>query len=572
LNVAGNINFRWHILDNLNTTLLLSERQTENATYGYSSSKSRISKDNQYAGRAEQGHSKSDHQILEWLINYYYENNGHNIKLLGGYSFQEWTNESFSAWNADFASDALLWNNLGAGTWHSTSKGQVAPMSYKDSNKLIAMFARINYDFDGKYFMTASLRRDGSSKFGVNNKWGLFPGISAGWIISEMDFFNKDNFLNSLKLRGSYGSTGRQEISSLLSIPAYSTHGKYNMGQGGWVQSYGPSGNINPDLKWEVAHIVNIGVDITLLSDRLSISFDAYQKDTKDLLFQTPVSKPPNLYGTTWSNIGSMQNRGIEAMINWDISTSGGLSYNTTIVASYAKSKMKKITNRIEGSDAGNTYIDLYHLPAPGIPGPIVRLEEGEEIGNFHMYKHAGIDEDGDFLIYNKEGETIKSTEKVLDDKQYVGNGIPDVEFSWDNTFRYKNFDLSIYFKGALFWDVVNLHQMYFGLQNASGNVLQDAYIKNKDIKSEKESSSYFMERGDYLNLRNLTFGYTINPKSKYMQSIRTYITGRNLFTVTKFTGLDPTQLEVNGLTPGVQGLDFYPVTTTLSLGVQIKF
>jgi hypothetical protein len=267
-----------------------------------------------------------------------------------------------------------------------------------------------------------------------------------------------------------------------------------------------------------------------------------------------------------------MQNRGIEVGIDWNVIGSELFSYNTAVVGNFGKSKMLKIAEKTEGSTVGNTYIDLYHLPAPGIPGPIVRLEEGEEIGNFHMYRHAGIDKDGDFLIYNLEGEAIKSTEKVLDDKQYVGNGIPDIEFSWNNTLSYRNFDLSIYFKSALFWDVVNLHQMYFGLQNVSGNVLKDAYGKNKEIKAEKESSSFFMERGDYLNLRNLTIGYTIHPKNMYLQRLRVYITGRNLFTITKFSGLDPTQLEVNGLTPGVQGLDFYPVTTTLSLGVQVKF
>jgi TonB-linked SusC/RagA family outer membrane protein len=567
--ISGDINFKWDILDNLNTSLMLAENFTESSSYGYQSSNSRDSRDNQYAGRASRGQSRASDKILEWTVNYFMEKDNHNVQLLGGYSYQKFMNEGFSAWNANFSSDALLWNNLGGGTWHSTSGGQVAPSSSKSSNTLIGFFGRVNYNFDGTYLFSASLRREGSSKFGENNKWGMFPGVSAGWILSNMDFFNLD-FVNSLKLRASYGATGRQDISPLLSLPTYRSHSYYNM-EGEWLRNWGPSGNPNPDLKWEVGINTNIGIDIVTLNDRLSLSVDLYDRMTKDLLFYTPTPKPPFIYGNTWSNVGSIQNRGIELVVDWTAIKSNDFQYTTSIVSSYGKSKMLKI-NDVANSET-NTYMDLYNLPAPGIPGPIVRLEEGQAIGSFFMYKHAGIDDAGNFLIYNAEGEAIVATQKSTADKQYVGNGIPDINVSWTNTFSYKNFDLTLFFKGAFLWDVVNLHQMYYGLSNAPGNVLKDAYGKNAHIKAEKEASSYFMEKGDYLNLRNLSLGYTLPlAGDSFFKRVRGNLNATNLFTLTKFSGLDPTQLEVNGLTPGIQTMDFYPSTRAFTLALQLSF
>lgn len=567
--ISGDLNVRWHILDNLSTSLLVAENFTEISNYTYQSSDSRDSRDNQYAGRASRGQARNNDKILEWTANYDLEKDNHNVQLLAGYSYQQFVNEGFSAWNANFPSDALLWNNLGGGTWHSTSGGQVAPSSYKSSSTLIAFFGRVNYNFEGTYLLSASLRREGSSKFGANNKWGNFPGISAGWVISKMDFFNVDA-INTLKIRASYGSTGREEISPLLSLPTYSAHSYYNM-EGEWLRSWGPSSNPNPDLKWEVSTNTNIGVDIIVLKNKLSLSADLYDRKTKDLLFYTPTPKPPYIYGNTWSNVGSIENKGVEMVLDWAAVKTKNFQYSTSIVGSYGKSKMLQINDN--PNKEGSTFMDLYNLPAPGNPGTIVRLEEGEEIGNFYMYKHAGIDDSGNFLIYNAEGETIVATQKTAADKQYVGNGIPDISLSWSNTFIYKNFDLTLFFKGAFLWDVVNLHQMYYGLSNAPGNVLKDAYGKNANIKAEKETSSYFMEKGDYLNLRNLSLGYTLPlSNSSFFKRVRGNLNATNLFTLTQFSGLDPTQLEVNGLTPGIQTMDFYPSTRSVTFAVQLSF
>lgn len=567
---SGDINFQWHVLDNLTTSLLLAENSSDDATYFYSNSASRESRDNQYDGRATRGYAKAGSQILEWTTNYYLEKDRHNLQLLGGYSFQSFVNEGFSAWNANFPSDALMWNNLAGGTWHSSSGGQVVPSSSKSSSNLIAFFGRANYNFDGKYLLSASLRREGSSKFGANNKWGMFPGISAGWILSKMDFFQDVDFISNLKIRAGYGVTGRENIASLLSVPTYRTHSYYNL-EGTWLQSWGPASNPNPDLKWEVGINTNIGLDVTAFQERLTVSLDYYNRETRDLLFYTPTPKPPYIYGSTWSNVGSIENKGIEAVIDWTVIKRQKFQYNTSVVASYGKSKMLQI--RDNARESGNTFLDYYNLPAPGNPGTIVRLEEGKEIGNFFMYKHAGIDDDGNFLIYNKDGEVIVATQKTAADKQYVGNGMPDVTLSWTNTLRYGNFDLTLFFKGAFGWDVVNLHQMYYGLQNAPGNVLKDAYGKNANIKAEKETSSYFMEKGDYLNLRNLSLGYTFPLSGNSLfKNCRAYLNATNLFTITKFSGLDPTQLEVNGLTPGIQSMNFYPSTRSFTAAVQLTF
>lgn len=567
--VSGDINVRWHITDQLNTSLLLAENFTESSSYLYQSSDSRDSRDNQYAGRATRGQARDNDKILEWTANYLLEKHSHSAQILAGYSYQRFVNEGFSAWNANFSSDALLWNNLGGGTWHSTSGGQVAPSSYKSSSTLIALFGRVNYNYEGKYLLSASLRREGSSKFGANNKWGNFPGVSAGWVLSKMEFFNSD-VINNLKLRASFGTTGREDISPLLSTATYSAHSYYNM-EGEWLRSWGPSGNPNPDLKWEVSTNINVGFDLITFKDRLAWSVDFYNRKTKDLLFFTPTPKPPYIYGNTWSNVGSIQNKGIEMVLDWTAVKTQDFQFTTSIVGSYGKSTMLSINDN--ANKEGTTFMDLYNLPAPGNPGTIVRLEEGEEVGNFYMYKHAGIDEDGNFLIYNSKGEVIVATQKTAADKQYVGNGIPDITLSWNNRFVYRNFDLTLFFKGAFLWDVVNLHQMYYGLSNAPGNVLRSAYGRNAQIKAEKETSSYFMERGDYINLRNLSLGYTLPlPENSFFRLVRGNLNATNLFTITNFSGLDPTQLEVNGLTPGIQTMDFYPSTRSFTLAVQLSF
>src|SRR5690606_30179409 len=246
---------------------------------------------------------------------------------------------------------------------------------------------RDNYNFDGRYLLSASFRREGSGKLGANNKWGNFPGISAGWVFSVMDCSNVSAITN-VNFTASYGTTGREDISPVLSLAAYSGHSYYNM-EGEWLRSWGPSGNPNPDLKWEVSTNTNIGLDLITLREKLAFSLDLYNRKTTDLLFFTPTPKPPYIYGNTWSNVGSIQNKGIEVVVDWAAVKSPNFQYSTSIVGSYGKSTMLKINDN--ANKEGTTFMDLYNLPAPGNPGTIVRLEEGEEVGNFFMYKHAGI-------------------------------------------------------------------------------------------------------------------------------------------------------------------------------------
>jgi TonB-dependent starch-binding outer membrane protein SusC len=569
IDLSGDVTFQVDLTENLTTSLLIAENFANNKSNYFTSSRSRESRDNQYAGRAQIGNSSSSERVLEWTANYMFDHSLHSAELLAGYSYQDFEGENLTVWNADFASDALLWNNLGGGSYHSTSGGQVAPSSSKNSSKLIGFFGRINYSYDRTWLLTASIRREGSSKFGINNKWGMFPGLSIGWVVSNMDFFEQIGSLDYLKVRASYGVTGREDISSLLSIPTYSIHSSYHMGNG-WLQSWGPSGNPNPDLKWETSINTNVGIDLTTFSNRVDFSLDLYNRETRNLLFSTPTPKPPSIYGNTWSNVGSIQNRGIEMVLGVEVLQSQEWNISTTLVGSYGKSTMLKINEMGEGT---TNYIDQYFLPAPGNPGPIVRLEEGQEIGSFHMYKHAGIDENGNFLVYNADGDVILAQDKSESDKQFVGNGTPDITMSWTNNINYRDFDLSLYFRGAFLWDVVNLQQMYYGLQNTPGNVLKSAYERNSVITAEKEASSYFMERGDYISLRNLTLGYTIpSATTDIFRQARIFLSARNLLTITNSTVIDPTQIEVNGLTPGIQALSFYPSTRAFTLGVQLTF
>ncbi len=561
-----------NLLSNLNTELKLARQKHDEYKREYHTSKAKESVDNMRTGRARLQNQKWADYTLEWIGNYYTTIDKHNIKLMGGYSYQEFNNHGFWAENMDFPSDAFKYNNLDAGSWQ-LEKGRLGMDSWRSKEKTIAFFGRANYNFDDKFLFTGSVRYEGNTKFGAQNKWGTFPAASAAWRISKMSWMESVNFVDDLKVRLSYGETGRSGFSRYAALARYQGYGKWQNDEGEWIQVYGPANNPNPDLRWEKQISNNLGVDFTLFENQLSGSIDGFIRKGKDVISNYDAPVPPFLHDQIFTNVASTSSKGVEVMLNWNAVQKDEFRYSTNITASYIKSKLDKFSN----GTFTKGYMDRYSLPSPGNPGYAQRLEDDTEIGSFYGYKYAGVDDDGKILIW-RDGQV--GTEKVNassegkeTDKTYLGNGAPRMELSWGNSFTYKNFDLMLYFRGRFDYQILNTYQMYYGLVAEPGvNLLKDAYEKNGHITSGKVVTDYFLEDGDYLKLDNVTLGWSPKVFNKHVRNIRLYATVKNVFTLTKFSGLDPTTVGISGLEPGIMSLDVYPITRNYTFGVQVSF
>jgi len=582
LDISGSL--KVNILKDLSTTVTVSEvsRSDKNMDFNPSTRSSII-----HAGQttktnyASQQQEEWDTKNVEWTGNYALNIDRHSFKLLGGYSYASYNYKSFNANNYDIPFDFFLWNNLGSGSWNGGDKGngQNAVGSTQNSSKLIAFFGRLNYSFDNKYIFTASLRREGSSKFGANNKWGNFPAVSAAWRLSDENFLkNKVSWLDDLKLRADYGVTGNQDFDNYKSLLLYSGAGFF-MFNGVMYQVYGPSQNYNPLLGWEKAINFNIGLDFEMINHRLSGSLNYYIRKNEDLLGDYNVPLPPNPQPTTYTNVGTLKNSGFELQLNAAVIDKSNFKYNLSLTGSYIDNKFVSFSNDLY---QGAPFQDRASLPAPGSPGPIQRLQERYRIGSFYTFRSAGVDENGALLVYNKDGEVIPGNTASNDDKQFVGNGLPKFNASLGNNFSYKNWDLSIFLRGNFGYKIFNTPAFYLGTPSsqADANVLTSAYDNSSKYSKLTSTSTtsipsdYFLESGSFVKIDNIALGYTTKPiKSKYISKVRIYTTLRNVHTFTKYTGGDPDLININGLEPGVSTtLNYYPSTLQWIMGAQITF
>ena len=557
----------------LTTQLTLAQQYNDGQDFWFRPSTSTLAINSGREGEASQGYNKNRQESLEWLLNFRMEKNNHNLGAMAGYSYQYWMNNGLNAENKDFTSDALTWDNLGDGAYNK-EEGRNGMGSYRNDAKLIAFFGRVTYDYKQRYLLTASLRYEGSSKFGINNKWGYFPAVSAGWRISDEAFMQGISWIDDLKLRADYGVTGNQDFGSYQALATMGGFGDvfYN---GQYYKGWAAGKNTNPDLRWEKGQNWNVGVDFALFG-RLTGSINYYNRTQKDLLGDYEVPVPPYLFDKMFVNVGTMKNTGIEIELSADIIKTKDFTYTAGFVGATNNNKFIDFSNDIfQGQD----YYDVCHMPSPGTPGPLQRMEKGGRVGNFFTYAYAGIDDAGNWLVWNKDNtEAIPVSEANDGDKRITGNGLPKFTASLNNTFTYKNWDLTLYFRGAFGFDIFNVHDFYYGLQSAaaSSNVMTFAYSKNAEVtRGMNVLSDYFIEKGDYVKLDVLTLGYNFKPReNRFASNIRLYATGKNLLTLTRFNGVDPATYQVNGLTPGTFGgsKNYYPSATQLLVGVQIDF
>ena len=556
---------------NLSTQVMFADHQYDNNNSWFRPSTSTICINNGHDGEASRSYSKERQYVLEWLTNYTGTFGKHNVKGMAGYSYQYSQYEGLSNENKDFPNDGLTFNNMGTGEY-AKEEGKVLMGSYKNDAKLIAFFGRISYDFDGKYMFTASLRHEGSSKFGVDNKWGNFPAVSAGWRISQENFMKNIKWVNDLKLRADYGVTGNQDFGSYNSLNTMTGFGYYYYG-GKYFQVWGPSKNVNPDLKWEKGKNWNVGIDFSLFNNRVYGSFNYFNRKQQDLLGNYKVSVPPYLFDETFVNVGTMKNTGFEFDINVKAVKTKHFSYDFNVVGATMSNKFVDFSN---SQYVGQDYYDVAGTSDPYPYYYLQRIQKGKSIGNFYMWKYAGHTTEGEWLVYDKDGDIIRASQASDADRQKVGNGMPKFTMSTSHNFSYRNFDLSLFFRGAFGYDIFNIYDFYYGTRNFTGNRSYKAYGKNFQVASTANPvvCDYFLEKGDYLKLDMVTLGYTFSPKDwRFLDRVRLYGTMKNVFTLTKFSGVDPSTYQVNGLTPGAQGSrTYFPSTRQIIVGLQVDF
>ena len=528
-------------------------------------------------GEASRSTEQSMDRTLETTLTYdKLIGDGHRLNVVGGYSYQDFQYEAFGATNRNFISDAFTYNNLNAGQALTDGVYKTNDVwSTKRSSKLIAFFARAIYSLNDKYMFTAGLRQEGSSKFGKDNKWGLFPAVTAGWRISEEAFLQDNRIINDLKLRAGYGITGNQGIQEYVSLERLSIGGTmlYN---GRWIAGYNPSSNPNPNLRWEKKAETNLGLDIGMFDDRLIVNVDLYNRKTTDLLYEYTVPVPPNLYNTLWTNVGEISNKGVELAINYVPFRKTNFVWNTGLNISYNRNRLISLSNDFYKTK----FQDLEDLGAPGLGNVnAYRLEEGQPIGNMYGYGFAGFTEDGKWLFWDKDNETkLSATEAQYEDRRVIGNGLPKYWFGFTNNFSFGNFDANILIRGAFGFDILNTKRLFYENRKLiPSNILKSGL--SSPVVDDPQFSDYYVEKGDYLKLDVVNVGYTLPIKSSFIRSARVYVATKNLFTLTGYKGQDP-ELEINGLTPGFDrkensGRDMlrdYPSTRTYSLGCSIRF
>jgi TonB-linked SusC/RagA family outer membrane protein len=535
-------------------------KERENNDYGsYNNSQTERGRDDQGFGSRE--FWTRDRNLIETTVEYVkspLEN--HSLTILGGYSYENNHYQSARAQSRQFATDFFEYNNLGAG--ENVRAGDVA--SSANMNKLISFFGRVNYSIQERYILTAALRRDGSSKFGANHKWGTFPSVSAAWNIAKESFMKNAPVFEDLKLRAGYGVVGNQDgLNPYQTLQLYAPSGRY-FDNGNWFQAYQISQNANPDLKWEETSMLNIGLDYSLFKGRINGVIEFYDKKTTDLLYMYQVPVPPYLYPTMIANVGTMSNRGIEFLINGNPIQTNNFSWNISLNMAHNKNEITRLSN----SNFSTSSIKLGSAAVRGAATTTTHIiEEGKAVGTFYGWRNLGLDAAGKYIMDDMVDGKAGLTDN---DRTYIGSAQPKLTYGINNSFTYKKLDLNFFLRGVYGNDVLNFSRMAYAttLWLPGGNALEEALANG--LTDNPKYSSYNIEKGSFLRLDNASIGYNFDTQRiKHLKGLRLYVNAQNLFVITRYKGLDP-EVDMSGLAPGMEGRDYYPKARTFSIGLNV--
>lgn len=530
-------------------------------SYGITRRESRDYKTRYYPGEtgmmgsAEIENSISTDLQYETTLNYNNSFGNHNLQAILGYTYQTRGYRGSYMYNYSYDTDFFGTDNIGSG--YALQDGMAQMSSSRSSSKYVAFFGRVMYNYADKYLASVSLRRDGSSRFGAQNKWGWFPAVSLGWRITQENFMKEVTWLNELKLRAGYGVTGNQDFNNYRSLFLMSTNGHY-YSNGRWYNTYVPASNANPNLGWEKKSEFNVGVDISVLDGRLGGTIDYYYRLTTDLLYDYAVPVPPYDYKSFFTNVGSISNSGIEVTINAIPVKTRNWEWNTTFIFSRNSNKLIKFTNEeFQGQEYRigwvNTPLGVYSQ----------RLMEGESLGSFYGPIYQGVDE--------KTGNAIVSTD---DENEWVrlGSAYPDFSLGWSNSLRWGNLSLSATFRASIGGKVLNqMRGVYENITNMGLQNIQESWLYDQSYTGGVVYSSKYLEDATYLKLDNVSLTYNIPLNTNFIKGLRVYATAQNVFILTGYTGVDP-EVSLTGLAPGIAPLSYYPRTRTFTLGASITF
>jgi iron complex outermembrane receptor protein len=525
-------------------------------------------------GQAVRNSYQNTTKILETYLTWDREFGSHSINAVVGYSWQENINgDGFQASSTNFPVDNVSYNNLALGRPYSITSFQVdfGNNALYQQVRLISDFARLNYNYNDRYLLQLSVRRDGSSAFGANHQWGYFPSVGAGWRISQESFMQSVSLIDDLKLRASYGVTGNSMgFDAYASKLIYGSVGNMYY-QGTTVNAIGVLQNSNPNLRWEKTATTNVGLDFSILGSKVSGTLEVYNKKTTDLIYNYEVDRNlyPALSGVLTANVGEMVNKGVELTLNVAAVQRNDFSWTSTLNLAHNRNKIVSLSNDIFPKDS----VYIVQPDGGGQTGETVQvLMQGKPLGQFFTYQYAGKDEIGVSQYLGADGNpTIDPV--FQEDYRLVGDAQPKLLIGWSNNFRYKNFDLSLFFRSVLGNKIMNvtMADLYRPKTVQYNNLPVEVASESTNDGNAHRYSSRFVESGSYLRLDNATLGYNFKNIGQDIKRLRMYVTVNNLFVITNYSGIDP-EINQGGLAPGVDARNFYPKTRTFLVGVTASF
>ena len=544
----------------------------------YDTHKTQLEGISAYNGRADRSTWFGNEQTFEIFANYNKTlADVHTLALMAGYSWEEKKNgDGFGVIVHDFYDDYLGWNQL---SYASTIDGMNGVVSgTKTTVRNISFYGRASYSYAGRYMLQATIRRDGSSVFGPDNRWGTFPSVSAAWNITEEEFMRNQNFFSTLKLRAGYGVSGyAMGFDAYTAYTTYGASGFFEYNGKNW-RTLAATKNANPDLKWESTGMFNIGIDFGFLKNRINGTLEFYHKKTKDLIWDYPVST--NIYPVGWisANVGEITNKGVELTVNIDAIRTRDFNWMTTINLSHNTNTVDKLSN--DRFEVGTFTQGDPMVAGVSSNGYTQRIIEGESLGTFYTYEFAGY-KDGKSTYYVRDENTGERTGEVTNepgfkDRTITGCAQPKLNLGWNNTFTYKNLSASLFFTGVFGNKIYNGSRANYSSPEmfANGKNVLKEFINDRPATDNLPNypSDRYLENGSYFRLSSITLGYTFDKFDGWIQTLQLYATCNNVFTITGYKGLDP-EVNMGGIDPGIDyRWSTYPHTRTIMVGAKINF
>ena len=504
-------------------------------------------------------YSESYSLLAEYFLTYDKTFGAHAFNIVGGYTAQEFIAEGFNAQRRDFSNEDEDQRFLNAGSSITGAGGT------RVENSLVSAFTRLNYAFNDKYLVTGTFRADGSSKFAEGNQWGYFPAFSAGWRISRESFLADNNLISFLKLTAGWGQLGNQEVPGLQYLALISGGRRYSF-NGEEVVGSSQSRFANEDISWETAEMINVGLDIGFLDNRLLANINYFIKDTKDMLLAPPTVGTTGRTGIPDQNVGELRNQGLEIELAYRNKATSGFSYTISANATFIDNEVTKLfegsflasrsygrpNEEIARTFVGSPIGTFYGWRTDGLYNSEAEVNSDPNIAN-DPRKEAGLIQPGDVRFLDLNGDGIIDSE----DRTILGDPFPSVAYGLNAQFGYKGFDLGLFLLGVSGVDIYNADRMQGLDASYPFNLYADAANRwtpsntntdipraavNRDNRNFR-TSDLFIEDGSFLRLKNLTLGYTF-PNSMMSKAgianLRIYITGQNVFTITDYSGIDP--------------------------------